>query len=90
MGNNKITKGFISCNEAADICDRSQYKEATLWERVKLELHIFWCVKCNEYVKSNAVLSKLLKKYTKDSCPHRLSKDKKIALEKLIEKEHLE
>jgi len=89
MSNNKITKGFISCEEAGNICDRSQYKEATLWERIKLEMHIFWCVKCNEYVRQNAVLSKLLKKYSKTSCEHHLSPEKKEKLEVLIE-EHIE
>jgi hypothetical protein len=87
MSNNKITKGFISCEQAGNICDRSQYKESSFWERIKLELHIFWCIKCNEYVKRNSMLSKLLNTYSKETCEHHLSKEKKQALEKLIEEE---
>ena len=85
MGNHKLTKGFISCEEAGNICDRSQYKEASLWQRMKLELHIFWCEKCNAYVKRNNTLSKMLNKYSDEHCKHHLSEAKKSELETIIE-----
>lgn len=87
MGNKNIKKGFISCEEAGNICDRSQYKEASIWERIKLELHIFWCVQCSEYVKKNSMLSKLLKKHETTHCTHHLPKEKKTELEELIKSE---
>ena len=34
---------FISCEEAHNICDKSQYGEATGWERVKLGIRLCWC-----------------------------------------------
>jgi hypothetical protein len=34
---------FISCQEAKHICDKSQYDEATGWERLKLGIRLIWC-----------------------------------------------
>jgi len=87
MSNKNIKKGFISCQEAGNICDRSQYKESSLWERIKLEMHILWCVKCNAYVKKNSMLSKLLKTHADEHCTHHLPKEKKEELEELIKSE---
>jgi len=87
MSNKNIKKGFISCHEAGNICDRSQYKESSLWERIKLEMHILWCVKCNAYVKKNSMLSKLLKTHADEHSTHHLPKEKKEELEELIKSE---
>lgn len=54
-------KIFISCEEAALTCDKSQYKEASFWEKAKLNLHILFCALCKQYVKNNRKLTKLLK-----------------------------
>ncbi len=85
MGNHKLTKGFISCQEAGNICDKSQYKEASFWQRFKLSLHIFWCEKCNAYVKRNSALSKMLKLYSEENCNQHLSETKKTKLEAIID-----
>lgn len=47
----------LTCNEATTICDKSQYKESTFWEKVKLNIHILLCKKCSKYVKQNCMLS---------------------------------
>lgn len=56
---NKI---FIPCNEANHVCDKSQYKEATLWEKIKLNIHLIYCTVCRKYTKNNAKLTKLIAK----------------------------
>lgn len=53
---------MISCEEAAIICNKTQYKEASLSEKLKLKLHILICKACNSYVKKNIRLSTLCRK----------------------------
>ena len=48
----------LSCDEATKICDKSQYGEASLMERIKLSFHLFLCKKCGTYTKQNTVLTK--------------------------------
>ncbi|MGY0391784.1 hypothetical protein ACW5R3_04360 [Bizionia sp. KMM 8389] len=48
---------FISCEEAQHICDKSQYNEATGWEKFKLMLRYGYCRVTRSYVKKNAKLS---------------------------------
>lgn len=52
---------FISCEEAFHICDKSQYGEATLWEKFKLNLRYIWCRFTKGYVKKNKKLTKVIK-----------------------------
>ena len=49
----------ISCEEAADICTRSQYKEASFWEIIKLRVHIMYCKACAKYAKKNKALTSM-------------------------------
>ena len=37
---------MISCDEAVVICNKSQYKEASFSEKLKLKLHILFCSSC--------------------------------------------
>ncbi|OIQ28085.1 MAG: hypothetical protein BM564_10165 [Bacteroidetes bacterium MedPE-SWsnd-G2] len=48
---------FISCEEAQEICDKSQYGEATAWEKLKLNLRYLYCSITRKYVKRNKKLS---------------------------------
>jgi len=50
---------MISCEKAADICNKAQYKEASLWEKVKLKFHFIVCTTCAEYSKNNTKLTSL-------------------------------
>lgn len=54
-------KLFFSCDEANHTCDKTQYREASLWEKVKLNIHLLVCRACREYTKNNARLTKLIK-----------------------------
>jgi len=47
----------LTCDEATAICDKSQYKEASLREKIKLSIHLFLCKKCGLYSKQNKVMS---------------------------------
>ncbi|MCK8480075.1 glycine dehydrogenase [Psychroserpens algicola] len=55
-------KFFIPCKEANHVCDKTQYKEATLWEKIKLNIHLLYCKACRKYTKNNAKLTKLITK----------------------------
>nr|WP_116770921.1 hypothetical protein [Maribacter litoralis] len=50
---------MISCEKAAKICDKAQYKEASLWERIKLKFHLFICKTCAKHSKDNTKLTSL-------------------------------
>jgi hypothetical protein len=54
---NKI---FIPCKDANHVCDKTQYKEATLWEKIKLNIHLIYCRACRKYTKKNTQLTKLV------------------------------
>ena len=51
----------ITCNEAAIICDKSQYKESSFFEKIKLNWHIFTCKICSLYVKQNKKMTMLFR-----------------------------
>lgn len=52
---------FITCEEAKHICDKSQYGEATLWEKFKLNIRLSWCKITRAYTKRNKALTKTIK-----------------------------
>lgn len=52
---------FISCEEAKHICDKSQYGDSTLWERIKLTMRYMWCRITKDHVKRNKKLTKAIK-----------------------------
>ena len=58
----KHFKLFISCDKATHTCDKTQYNEATLWEKIKLSLHLFYCKVCRKYSANNGKLTTLVHK----------------------------
>ncbi|GAA4271355.1 hypothetical protein U6A24_05600 [Aquimarina gracilis] len=52
---------FVSCSDANHFCDKNQYKEATFWEKVKLNIHLLYCAACRKYSAKNTKLTKLVK-----------------------------
>ena len=52
---------FISIEEAKHICDKSQYGEATLWERIKLNIRLLWCKIARAYTRRNRKLTDTIK-----------------------------
>ena len=53
---------MISCEEAEEICNRAQYNEASLLEKMKLLLHTFMCKICARFTKENNELTALCQK----------------------------
>ena len=80
MSKNKI---FIPCEDANHVCDKTQYKEATLWEKIKLNIHLAYCSACRKYTKKNSALTKLFKKQK----PQTLNANAKEDLRSVFEKE---
>lgn len=63
-------KIFLKCNEAADVCDKSQYKEAGLWDKITLAVHLLMCKLCRNYSKQNVKLTQSIKSANiKTLCP---------------------
>lgn len=56
----KKSKIFISCPEAKQICDKAQYKEATWWDRIRLNIRLLYCGVTQNYVKRNKKLTNLV------------------------------
>ncbi|SNR17437.1 hypothetical protein [Tenacibaculum jejuense] len=76
----------ITCKEANEICNKSQYNESTFLERMKLQLHIAFCHKCAKYTKQNLKLTDIFKAKAMDckSEVHCLTEsDKELLKEKL-------
>lgn len=58
---NTKNKIFVSCEDANHFCDKNQYKEASFWEKVRLNIHLIYCGACRKYSSRNGKLSKLFK-----------------------------
>lgn len=52
---------FISCEEAQHICDKAQYDEAGVWEKIKLNIRLSWCRVTRAYYKRNTKLTNVVK-----------------------------
>lgn len=78
----------INCNEATTICDKSQYGEASFWDKIRLNMHLLLCKHCNAYSKQNKIMTKILGTYL-SSCnaeKHLTAEEKKLLKNKLSEK----
>ncbi|MBD0778214.1 hypothetical protein HPE56_10445 [Maribacter sp. ANRC-HE7] len=62
---------MISCEEAAIICNKEQYKEATFTEKFKLIIHLFFCKTCSKFSKKNSELTSLCDKAHLHALPER-------------------
>jgi hypothetical protein len=51
----------MKCENANHVCDKSQYKEASFLERVKLTIHLIYCRACRKYSARNNKLSDAIK-----------------------------
>ena len=74
---------FISCEEAHHICDKSQYGEASLWEKVKLNLRLSWCKVTRAYTKKNRALTKVMHKAELNA----LNENEMIELKQRVQRE---
>ncbi len=81
---NKI---LIKCDEATTICDKTQYGEASLFDRFRLALHNFLCKRCHLYSEQNKILTKIFKAHTHTHIENHLCDEDKNELKKALEKE---
>jgi hypothetical protein len=63
-------KLMISCDEATLICDKSQYKEASWSEKLKLKWHFFQCKICKLYSVQNNRMTLFYKTKASSCKPH--------------------
>jgi len=52
----------IDCHQGKMLCDKNQYKEASFWEKVKLNLYLIACSECRAYSAKNNKLTKVVNK----------------------------
>ncbi len=50
---------MINCEEAQIICHKTQYKDASFWETLKLRFHLLVCKACASFSKKNTRLTTL-------------------------------
>ena len=55
-------KVSIKCEEANHTCDKTQYKEASFWEKIKLNIHLIYCSACRKYTARNTKLTQVIDK----------------------------
>ena len=80
----------ITCDDATTICDKNQYSEASLFDKIKLNIHFLGCKICSLYSKQNTMLTKVYKKKAKGdqtkTKPLCMSNEEKEKLRKELEK----
>jgi hypothetical protein len=74
---------MITCDEAAIICNKKQYKEATFIEKIKLVMHLLICKTCSSFSRKNAEFTSLCDKAPLHCLPE---KDKVIMKKDLHDK----
>lgn len=64
----RIKSLFISCEDSVQCCDKAQYNEASLWEKMRIHIHIAFCKPCRDYTSKNVKLTKMIKKANIKTC----------------------
>jgi len=75
---------LIDCSEAGHCCDKNQYKEASVTEKLKMLLHLIYCKKCRKYSSHNSKLTELINQADIKTCPEEQKKMWKKEIEKEI------
>ncbi|WP_179345400.1 hypothetical protein [Winogradskyella ursingii] len=81
-----MSKLKISCREANHVCDKNQYREATFWEKVKLNIHLIYCGICRKYSAKNNKLSKLFKTSNVEAMDYKSKEKLKSAFDRELAK----
>ena len=61
----------LSCAEAAKLCTKAEYKEASFIEKLRLRLHLYFCRTCNQSYHNNKKLTSLIKRAKINPCSSR-------------------
>jgi len=79
-------KIMINCDEASTICDKSQYCEASFFDKIRLQMHLFLCKKCGLYSEQNKMMSKIFNTHlAKHNHSSGLSEEDKADLKEKLE-----
>ena len=81
----------INCDEATTICDKSQYGEASLMERIRLSLHLAFCRHCKKYTKQNSLMTGVYSRFAtpcqgSEKMPDEEKKDLEAKLQEELKK----
>ena len=77
-------KLILKCDEANHVCNKTQYDDATLWDKIKLNIHLAYCRSCRNYKKNNTKLTKTIKKAHIKCLDKKSKENMREELEKLI------
>lgn len=77
----------MSCEEAKHLCDKAQYDEASLFDKIKLSLRISYCKVTKAYYKRNNKLTEKLKESKVECLTPECKKNMKKEFD-LVLKEH--
>ena len=69
------------CEKASEICNKAQYNEATLLEKLKLQFHLLICKSCSTLTKKNTEFTALCQK----ARLHSLSEQEKLKMKKQLQ-----
>ena len=56
------TADMVSCDQAQVICNKKQYREASLFEKIQLMVHVLYCKACFNSSRKNKRLTRLIRK----------------------------
>jgi hypothetical protein len=54
---------FVNCKEAARLMSDAQDRPLPISDRIRLRLHLYWCVACTRYRQQLAFMRKALRRY---------------------------
>ncbi len=77
---------FVTCDEAKQICDKSQYGEASHWERIKLNIRLSWCRVTRAYTQNNKKLTEMMKQAKLETVEDKRKQDMKKKLQEEMAK----
>mgnify|MGYP005816528693 CR=1 FL=1 len=80
----KKIKIMVHCDEAHHVCDKAQYKEASVWEKFKLYFHLVYCKGCRSYTKNNKNLSDTIQKAKVECLDKKCKEAMKLEFEKAL------
>ena len=80
----KKIKLALKCDQANHVCDKAQYKDASIWEKIKLFIHITFCDGCRKYTINNVKLSRVIRKSHIVCLDKKCKENMKINLDKAI------
>lgn len=72
---------MISCEKASQICNKTQYNEASLIEKLKLRFHLLICKTCSVFTKQNTNFTTLCEKANLQS----LSEEEKLKMKEKLQ-----